>query len=1379
MKRAIKYGLITLLAAALICAAGGTSWLLGTTDGARWVMAAISRHTPLKISARQVGGRLLDRLRLGGVRVVLAPFEVEIEGLNYRLQPLLLLAGQVSSPELTMSGVRIQDNNPPDIHPDLAWPRVSGMARLFDGRIGRLRVSGLSYRHLNGQLIHVNAISSSVSWEKALLSLSDLAATSPGGRVTGNIAAGFARPTLKIDLTVTTTRIFAGMKTFSLQGRFLPGLRPEQLAGSFAVAGVKDKVNFLELAGEMGLTRSAFNFRRLRLTQPGRRGSVTGGGTVTPTAQAPLLALRLTAAGLDLSPELNAPTNLSGTMTLTGTPELYRGEIKLANGGKGWQAAHLSGLFQGNSEGIKVTPLTGSLLAGSVQGSLDFNWGQEVSLKGTVRGRNLNPARISPDWIGLLNFDLLGGIAWPSQTQPRGEVSGKLLESRLHGQALTGEVRADFARGDLRVERLVLRGKGFAISAAGTLGKGLTFNVQSDQLGRLIPQAAGKLQADGWVQRQDGRLEVAITGRGSNLAIGGLRIAAANLTARFGTEKGYPLHVTAKLRKAAYGRFQVDSVTVKTDGTTLQHTINVALRSADAAARIALAGSYGHGSWGGKIIDLSGQDNIGPWNIERPSPLSITAVRVVLTPLILVGARLERIEISGELTEEPLGGSVRAAWAGLNLARVNPWLPRELHLDGSLAGSAAGKILPGRKIDFSGKISLARGKFRWQKDGDTADVSLPTADISWRWQGGLPASTLEIGAGQLVVAGRVALSGNLTMDGQQLAVEGGLLHFDGDDRGLRAGMEFRLPGGGVAKGAFSSSAPARLAVPSTGDVTAECKGLDLALFRHWLPGAIHLEGRLAGRAQGNLLPGQKFALKGDATISEGKIHRLRPEGEFNLNLRSTSVSWDWQGEALRGTFSLALMERGQARGSFQLPIPARHPVAFDRQGPLLASLTGQVLEKGLLASLFPGLIRESRGELDADLRIGGIWNEPTIKGEIKLAKAGAYLPTAGIHVSDVQLAMQLEKDTLRIVSFRALSGPGHIEGTALLRIKKWRVASYSGRIDGERFQLVYLPELQIMGSPRLTFDGTMEKLTIHGEMRLPELLIFGPPTRAVVLPSPDVILEGVPQRTKKTDPLALDVNVRLTLGERVLAKVEGIDARLEGGIDVIFQSLDKITSKGEIKVAKGRYRAYGVDLEIVRGRLFYAGGPINQPTLDILALRTVGPVRAGVAATGNLRAPLINLYSEPAMPDVDILAYIVFGRPLGRSNDEQAGMMAQVASILLSKGQSVVLQEQIKNRLGLSTLELQAGGTEATGGYKPIPVAPPGVTGANQVPGVSQTMLTVGKYLTPQLYFSYGRSLFTGSNLFRLRYDLFKRWQIETQTGNESGVDLYYRIEFD
>jgi len=56
--------------------------------------------------------------------------------------------------------------------------------------------------------------------------------------------------------------------------------------------------------------------------------------------------------------------------------------------------------------------------------------------------------------------------------------------------------------------------------------------------------------------------------------------------------------------------------------------------------------------------------------------------------------------------------------------------------------------------------------------------------------------------------------------------------------------------------------------------------------------------------------------------------------------------------------------------------------------------------------------------------------------------------------------------------------------------------------------------------------------------------------------------------------------------------------------------------------------------------------------------------------------------------------------------------------------------------------------------------------------------MTVGKYLTPEIYLSYGRSLVTGGNLFTLRYDISRRFQLETQSGSESGIDLYYKLEF-
>jgi translocation and assembly module TamB len=319
-----------------------------------------------------------------------------------------------------------------------------------------------------------------------------------------------------------------------------------------------------------------------------------------------------------------------------------------------------------------------------------------------------------------------------------------------------------------------------------------------------------------------------------------------------------------------------------------------------------------------------------------------------------------------------------------------------------------------------------------------------------------------------------------------------------------------------------------------------------------------------------------------------------------------------------------------------------------------------------------------------------------------------------------------------------------------------------------------------MSTPKLSFEGTPQKITVRGDLQLPELQIVGTSTRAAVMPSSDVIREGRVVPVSQTSPLVMDVKVRVLLGDKVFVKASGIDAQLGGGVDLSFTSLERITSTGEIKVIKGKYRTYGVNLEIIRGRLFFAGGTINSPSLDVLALRTIGNVRAGVTVAGTLKRPVTKLYSEPTMPDVDILAYIVLGHPLG-SNGEQASLLTQAAGALLTSGQAAVLQEKIKNRLGLSTLEIQGGVGTSNGamGYKPLQVTAPGAIPADQQAGITETVLTVGKYLTPQLYISYGKSLFTGSNLFRLRYDIFKKWQIETQTGSgESGVDLYYKMEF-
>ena len=1209
---------LTFALAGAICAT--VVWLAVSTTGARWLLKSASHLSSGSFSVQQVEGSIIDRLLLCGVRVGLAQQTMEIKRLEISWTPLALITGTVTVKNVTLTGVQIQDDTAPDDKaPLLLWPKAPEIGRMLTGRITRLQVTELSYRRLQEKPLQVTDITTAVIWHNGTLSLKDINASSPSGQIHGNISAGLVRPSLLADLVVAVTQPIAEMNTFSLRVQQSQSAASEHLAGMVTVAGSAGSRKFMELSGEVGLTPTAFNLRHLRLSRPGQRSVIGADGSLALTKPDSAVSLRITAANLNLSPELPVPTDISGILTLTGTVNSYRGDFTFSNRARGWQAVTVSSSYHGTRNGVQLPRITANILDGTVAGKLDIDWRKGFSVQGALHGTNLNPSKIEPDWKGVANFKVAGALTWPGTNHVSGNIHGALLESRLHDQALTGEFKADLTDNNLSVTRLTLQGKDFDLHASGRLDRRLALEAQISDISRLVPGSSGALQAAGWLCWRDGHLSGAATGTGSTLVYKGVRIAAANLTARLDQGTEYPFHVAASLQNATYNNTVLNTVTIAADGTLPHHTINAMLSSAEAEARLTLRAGYTDTLWKGDLTSLAGSDGVGGWNLVAPTPFIVTAKNISIAPLALFSGAGERLDLAVNLALNPVSGKIQTHMTEIDLVRLKPWLPRETRV----------------------------------------------------------------------------------------------------------------------------------------------------------------EGRISGRATGLIRPGKKFEVDGSAELSGRMMHQQGTGSELNLAFSSAKTSWGWRGEALSGTVAVVIAEYGQARGNFYVPIPARFPLAINANKPLRAVVIGQLRDKGIITALFPGLVHESSGELDAELTLSGNWKEPQLGGKLRLSKAGAYLPTAGIHLTGVQLAARLEKNLIRIDSFRASSGPGHIEGNVLVILSGWHVTGYQGTIGGDNFQAVNFPEMQIRMTPQLNFSGTPQKLTLHGELHLPVLHIVATPGQSAIAPSGDIIREGKIVPVAQSPPLDFDVQIKVLLDDKAVVKIAGIDALLGGAVDLSFSRLDTITSRGEIKVIKGNYRTYGVNLEIVRGRLFFAGGTIDNPTLDFLALRSIGDVRAGVLVSGNLQKPVTRLYSEPAMPDIDILAYIVLGHPLS-GNSEQASLIAQAASALLTSGQAGVLQEQIQNHLGLSTLSIQGGVGSSTSpmGYRPLQVTAPGTIPADQQPGITETIVTAGKYLTPQLYVSYGRSLFTGNNIFLLRYDIFRQWQIETQTGSESGVDLFYTLKF-
>jgi translocation and assembly module TamB len=1287
----------------LLAAIAATGWLLGTTEGARFLLLKGAESADINLQIGRLEGRLLDVLRLEDATVEIPHLSLRIKSLRLQWNPAMLLAGNLAVKSLDLRGMDIRDTRPRSDKPvDLSWPTLSGPAIRLNGWISSLTLRDLSYRQDAAEPTLVSELTGQVDWHGGQAALTRLVIRTPAGTVAGDAGISFRKPLLNLFATVTPREPVAGFSRLLINAEIASAKGTEQAAGRIRAMAATTENRSFHFSTDVGISSNSLRLSDLSLTERERQGKLGGKAKISLAGPSPGLTVQLRAEKLDLSSEIPALPPLDGTIDLTGTLEKYRGTLRLATSGTGIRSGSLGGTFSGSNEQITLALDKGSWLGGTLTGNLAARWSDGFFLSAALRGRNMLPSRISAEWEGVINLDANGEIRQPASGPLRGKIAGKLLASRLRGRSLTGELAARIEDQDLLLDRLLLSGKGFDITAAGNISRKINFALLADDLGGLVPGTTGDVRLRGQVSRKDGRIGGTVTGNAKGLRADALRVKTASFSATLSDTKEQllTLHLTA--RSLGYEQFMADEAQLDVSGNLARHWIALEIASPSVSLKTSLEGTYKSAIWAGNIVTLSGKDTFGSWRMQQATPLFISSRRASLAPLVLNGASGERLELSGEWSRTPAGATLNASWQKINLARIGQWIP-DIQTTGSSSGSISILAPPGSSPDITGTIQA---------------------------------------------------SGSLTAKGFRTQLRTGVIRLETVGRKIHADASLDLMDQGRLTAEVETDVPKGPALPDYGDFQVRLDEVNLKILRNWLPEGLSLDGIVSASTSGKLLPDRRLQLTAKADIARGILRQQQKSGEIRAELSTATLNVNWRDQSLDGTVVMELADTGHVKGSFRLPLPARLPTAMNPDGAVSATLEGKVRENGIMTALFPGMIQESKGELEMAVRVSETWQNPDLSGTLRLGQAGFYLPRAGIRLTDLKLAARLERDRITVDSFSGRSGPGTINGTATVRIKDWKPDSYQGTIRGDRFQFVYLPELQVLGSPRLQITGNMDKVTVRGDLVIPELTVSGRETPTPVRASEDVVIVDAPRKKERSLPLDLDVKVKVVFGDKVFVKMAGIDARLAGTVDVTITDPNDIRGKGEIRTVKGSYKAYGVNLDIEKGRVIFNGGPVAKPTLDILAVRTVKDVSAGVIVVGTITRPIIRLYSEPAMPDGDIMGYMVLGQPL--SGDQgQINAVMQAAGLLLSASESAVLNEQIITKFGIDTLGVEQDKSDIT-----------------------KSLVTVGKYLTPKLFVSYGRSLFSSTTYLKARYTFSERWEVETWTGTESGVDIFYKINF-
>lgn len=497
--------------------------------------------------------------------------------------------------------------------------------------------------------------------------------------------------------------------------------------------------------------------------------------------------------------------------------------------------------------------------------------------------------------------------------------------------------------------------------------------------------------------------------------------------------------------------------------------------------------------------------------------------------------------------------------------------------------------------------------------------------------------------------------------------------------------------------------------------------------------AEHLAGTLRARADG-------VVVERRSPIASLPSERLLTIPELRLS-----------GEATDGGLTAGLSgapgEKGRLEARLAIPGYTGRWRELSRL-PVEGHIALETDELAALTLLSPNL-DQPQGRFSADLTWRGPWQAPVFSGGARLTGGSVDVPVAGLQLRDIGLAASPTAGDQLQFAGQLTSGGGDLSLQGRLKLQAGQ-PQLQAQLKGRDVLVANTAEAEVRVSPDVQVAYAPAGLSVQGQLTVPQALLKPKELEGVVRPSSDEVIVGAAAEPE-SEAMAWNLALRLILGDRVRFEGFGLKTNISGQLGLREGSGTLPVASGEL-VLDGRYRAYGQDLTIERGRILYTGVPLDSPGLDLRAHRTFQDQTVGVEVRGLLQQPDVKVFSAPLLPQSDALAYLVLGRPLNQaSSDDSAAMNRAAAALGLAGGE--LLAQRIGGRLGVQDVEIRNSGD------------------------VSASELSFGRYLTPRLYISYGVGVFNAVSTLRTRYELSRRWTLRTESGVQSSIDAIYTLE--
>jgi len=424
-----------------------------------------------------------------------------------------------------------------------------------------------------------------------------------------------------------------------------------------------------------------------------------------------------------------------------------------------------------------------------------------------------------------------------------------------------------------------------------------------------------------------------------------------------------------------------------------------------------------------------------------------------------------------------------------------------------------------------------------------------------------------------------------------------------------------------------------------GTAKTSLRNISLQQYSSYFPeGITQLSGVLDITADIKLTPQFQSHIRAQLTPGELAFQPLAQQ-EITLPHQNTFLQADYNKQQLATTWQLEL---GPHTVNGKLNIDRKELENKQLDAAMQGNMSIDLKDLNLLTVLLPQLT-EIDGHVLTELQLGGRINTPLITGQASLIAKHLSIRDIGLRITNIAVHLQ-DKNAGKDIALQGNmhSGKGIIAIDGLLHLNSAQGWPLTINLKGDDFLAINIPDAYVVMSPDIHFSQKKNLMQIQGKIRIPEATI-APAT----LPegsmgiSSDVEILG----SEKKQAVNMDLDIELSLGNKVRLDAFGLKSDLLGELTISQKARQLMTGNGELNLSNGTFRAYGQDLSISQGSIFYAGGYIDNPGVKLIASRIISDTTVGINVSGSVKKPRITTFSDDKeLQSKDIVSMLLTGQ---------------------------------------------------------------------------------------------------------------------------------------